>query len=184
MKVLVVEDEWLVRELIVGELLDEGFDVVEAESGEAALARYHEHNPDVLFTDIRLPGQIDGWDVAERCRASNSELPVVYATGRSSSASSFVETCARAVHDGVRPVCAVGAAGRERDHRGYVDSYPFLAEPLALNIAAVEMNGCMSSLGPRSRPAGPPQPALLDGERAFSRPGPGTPPTDPSATRG
>ena len=43
MKVLVVEDEWLVRELIVGELLDAGFDVVEAESGEAALARYHEH---------------------------------------------------------------------------------------------------------------------------------------------
>ena len=36
MKVLVVEDEWLVRELIVGELLDAGFDVVEAESGEAA----------------------------------------------------------------------------------------------------------------------------------------------------
>src|SRR5829696_926234 len=83
MKVLVVEDEWLVRELIVGELLDAGFDVVEAESGEAALARYHEHNPDVLFTDIRLPGQIDGWDVAERCRASNSDLPVVYATGYS-----------------------------------------------------------------------------------------------------
>jgi len=49
MKVLVVEDEWLVRELIVGELLDAGFDVVEAESGEAALARYHEHNPDVLL---------------------------------------------------------------------------------------------------------------------------------------
>ena len=84
MKVLVVEDEWLVRELIVGELLDAGFDVVEAESGEAALARYHEHNPDVLFTDIRLPGQIDDWDVAERCRASNSDLPVVYATGYSS----------------------------------------------------------------------------------------------------
>jgi CheY-like chemotaxis protein len=83
MKVLVVEDEWLVRELIVGELLDAGFDVVEAESGEAALARYHEHNPDVLFTDIRLPGQIDGWDVAEHCRASNSDLPVVYATGYS-----------------------------------------------------------------------------------------------------
>ena len=83
MKVLVVEDEWLVRELIVGELLDAGFDVVEAESGEAALARYHEHHPDVLFTDIRLPGQIDGWDVAERCRASNSDLPVVYATGYS-----------------------------------------------------------------------------------------------------
>src|SRR3954467_911674 len=75
MNVLVVEDEWLVRELIVAELLEAGFDVVEAESGEAALARYH--NPDVLFTDVRLPGRIDGWDVAERCRASNSDLPVV-----------------------------------------------------------------------------------------------------------
>ena len=152
MKVLVVEDERLVRELIVGELLDAGFDVVEAESGEAALARYHEHNPDVLFTDIRLSGQINGWDVAERCRASNSELPVVYATGRSSSASSFVETCARAVHDGVRPVCAVGAAGRERDHRGYVNSYPFLCRA-----------ACPEHSGGRDERlyefAGPPQPA-------------------------
>jgi len=38
MKVLVVEDEWLVRELIVGELLDAGFDVVEAEC-QSALER-------------------------------------------------------------------------------------------------------------------------------------------------
>ena len=106
MKVLVVEDEWLVRELIVGELLDAGFDVVEAESGEAALARYHEHNPDVLFTDIRLPGRIDGWDVAERCRASNSDLPVVYATGYSPTEHRLVpgavliskpSTCARVI---------------------------------------------------------------------------------------
>jgi FixJ family two-component response regulator len=35
----------------------------------------------VLVTDIRLPGQIDGWQVAELCRENDPELPVIYATG-------------------------------------------------------------------------------------------------------
>ena len=36
---------------------------------------------DVLFTDIRLPGRIDGWQIAERCREHDPLLPVIYATG-------------------------------------------------------------------------------------------------------
>jgi DNA-binding NtrC family response regulator len=38
---------------------------------------------DALFTDIRLPGRVDGWDIAEHCRNVDPELPVVYATGYS-----------------------------------------------------------------------------------------------------
>jgi hypothetical protein len=33
-----------------------------------------------LFTDIRLPGKFDGWDIAEHCRNGDPKLPVVYAT--------------------------------------------------------------------------------------------------------
>ena len=79
---LVVEDEALVRQLIVLELEDAGYDVVEAETGEDALAALRRY-PDIqlLFTDIRLPGPLCGWDIAERARAMRPELPVIYATG-------------------------------------------------------------------------------------------------------
>jgi CheY-like chemotaxis protein len=40
----------------------------------------------VLVTDVRLPENIDGWQIAEHCRESNPELPVIYATGYSPAA--------------------------------------------------------------------------------------------------
>ena len=81
MKVLIVEDDELVREMAVESLMDAGFEVVEAATAEEALARCEEHVADILFTDIRLPGSLDGWDVAEQCRETNPRLPVIYATG-------------------------------------------------------------------------------------------------------
>lgn len=82
---LVVEDEPLVRELIVLELEDAGYAVIEAEDGATAL-RLLADNPQValLFTDIRLPGGMTGWDIAERARILRPDIPVIYATGYSS----------------------------------------------------------------------------------------------------
>lgn len=82
---LVVEDEPLVRELIVLELEDAGYDVAEAEDGATALAIL-EREPGValLFTDIRRPGGMTGWDIAERARVLRPGLPVIYTTGYSS----------------------------------------------------------------------------------------------------
>ena len=67
MKVLVVEDEELLRAVAVQALEDAGFQVIEATTGEEAIGKCQEAL-DVLFTDIRLPGKINGWDIAERCR--------------------------------------------------------------------------------------------------------------------
>jgi CheY-like chemotaxis protein len=83
MKVLVVEDEELIRLIVVDALEDAGFEVIEAATGEEALSRCQERVADVLFTDIRLPGTVDGWDVAEHCRDLNPQMPVVYASGHS-----------------------------------------------------------------------------------------------------
>lgn len=81
---LVVEDEPLVRELIVLELEDAGYDVVEAEDGPSALAVLaREPGVRLLFTDIRLPGGMTGWDIAERARAMRPGLHVIYTTGYS-----------------------------------------------------------------------------------------------------
>jgi CheY-like chemotaxis protein len=80
--VLVVEDEPMLREMMVGELADAGFNVLEAESGEAALALLDGGRPvELLFTDIRLAGLLDGWQLAQRARALIPKLHVIYASG-------------------------------------------------------------------------------------------------------
>lgn len=84
-RLLVVEDEALVRELIVLELEDAGYAVVEAEDGPTAIRLLEEHaDIALLFTDIRLPGGLTGWDIAEKARALRPGLPVIYTTGYSS----------------------------------------------------------------------------------------------------
>jgi CheY-like chemotaxis protein len=82
--VLVVEDEPLLCELMVDELKTLGFVVLRATTGEEALRLIDGDEPvDVLFTDIRLPGALDGWDVAEKFRVRNPSGPVIYTTGYS-----------------------------------------------------------------------------------------------------
>jgi CheY-like chemotaxis protein len=81
MKILLVEDEYLVRAVAVEALQEAGFEVIEAGSGEEAIEQCTEHVADALLTDIRLPGKVDGWDLAEHCRISNPHIPVVYVTG-------------------------------------------------------------------------------------------------------
>jgi CheY-like chemotaxis protein len=80
-RVLVVEDDSLIRELVVQALREAGYHVFHASTGEEALAWCKRQLADVLVTDIRLPGDIDGWQIAEHCRQHDPELPVVYATG-------------------------------------------------------------------------------------------------------
>jgi DNA-binding response OmpR family regulator len=80
-RILVVEDDPLVREFVVDALRDEGWAVIEAGDGEEALSWCRQQLADVLVTDIRLPGRIDGWQIAEHCREHDPKLPVIYVTG-------------------------------------------------------------------------------------------------------
>jgi len=88
--ILVVEDETLVRETIACELEDAGFVVLEAETAEAGFEILQQRPVGVLFTDIRLPGRMDGWELAEKARALHPTLPVIYATGYSAEEPRFV----------------------------------------------------------------------------------------------
>ncbi|MDI2076338.1 response regulator [Bradyrhizobium sp. Mp27] len=81
MRILFVEDAPLIREFIVDALREAGYDVIHACDGEEALAWCNRTAADVLVTDVRLPGKIDGWQIAEHCRQHHPELPVIYATG-------------------------------------------------------------------------------------------------------
>jgi CheY-like chemotaxis protein len=78
----VVEDDWLVRADIVLGLQDEGWMVLEASTGDGALKVLLESNSvDLLVTDIGLPDDVTGWEVAEAFRASRPMAPVIYASG-------------------------------------------------------------------------------------------------------
>jgi DNA-binding response OmpR family regulator len=82
--VLYVEDEDLIRELVVEILEEAGFEVVVAADGTAAcdvLDRKLEQRLRALITDINLGGGLDGWAVARHARELNGALPVIYVTG-------------------------------------------------------------------------------------------------------
>ena len=82
--IFVVEDEHLVRELLEHALVENGFAVENAESGEEAIRLLDASGADyrALVTDVNLaPGKLTGWDVAKRGREINPDLPVVYMAG-------------------------------------------------------------------------------------------------------
>lgn len=81
--VLLVEDEVLISTLVADALSESGFSVHEAASADEAL-RYIEAggDVDVLFTDINLPGTMDGRELARRVRERRPEMPIIYASGR------------------------------------------------------------------------------------------------------
>lgn len=84
MCVLLVEDEWLIRSIMAESLMDAGFDVVHAGSADEAFERIGRASKaiSVLVTDIHLPGDRNGLDVAEEMRRRQPTLPVIVATGR------------------------------------------------------------------------------------------------------
>ncbi len=82
-RVLVVEDEALVRLILAETLEDEGFEVVEAATGDEAARLLDEVDGfDLVVTDIQMPGDLDGIAVGKRVRSRHAHVPVIYVTGR------------------------------------------------------------------------------------------------------
>lgn len=79
-KVLVVDDEPTVREVVVGYLRRDGHEVAEAADGHTALALLDAEPPDLVVLDMMLPG-VNGLDILRRVR-SNGDIPVIMLTAR------------------------------------------------------------------------------------------------------
>ncbi|MDQ4136419.1 MAG: response regulator [Pseudomonadota bacterium] len=81
-RILVVEDDVVLRDMLVRGLQKSGYDVLSAETGERALALLREWGEgiDWLFVDIRLPGVIDGWVVGSEFTLNHPLRPVIYAS--------------------------------------------------------------------------------------------------------
>ena len=81
-RVLVVEDEILVSEWVAQELTEQGFAVQAVTNADDAVGRLTTQAVDVLFTDLNLPGGMDGAALARRARQLWPNLAVVYASAR------------------------------------------------------------------------------------------------------
>ncbi len=92
--VLVVDDEVSILDTLQILLRGEGFDVTVAKSGREALERFEEASPDVVLTDIRMPG-VTGLDLLAQIRERDPETPVILMTAQAS-----LQSAVQAVNQG------------------------------------------------------------------------------------
>jgi CheY-like chemotaxis protein len=81
-RILVVEDESLVRELLVEVLTDAGFEVDEAQDAEEAGSLIDADGYKLLLTDVHMPGARDGMDLALQAREHKPSMPILFVTAR------------------------------------------------------------------------------------------------------
>ena len=93
--VLVVEDEVLIRLVIADYLRDCGYKVHEAVSGEEAIAilQAPEVSIDVVFSDVEMPGSMDGFALARWVRANKPGMEVILTSGIERSADIAATLC-------------------------------------------------------------------------------------------
>ena len=75
-RILIADDEPSVREVLATLLLDEGHTVQQARDGRVALEMITEELPDLVITDVMMPG-LDGWALLASVRARTATLPVI-----------------------------------------------------------------------------------------------------------
>ncbi len=91
--ILTVDDDSVTCDLLCEVFTREGYDATCEHSGEAALARIAEDQPDLLLSDIRMKTSLDGLSLLELVRRDYSAIPVVLMTAFGS-----IETAVRAVN--------------------------------------------------------------------------------------
>ena len=79
-KILVIDDEQGIRDMLAYALLQQGYEIVTISSGEEGIKRVREEKFDVVISDIKMPG-IDGITVLGEIKKINSEIEVIMATG-------------------------------------------------------------------------------------------------------
>jgi PAS domain S-box-containing protein len=79
-RVLIIDDEEIIRDSIATYLEDSGFIVCQAGDGREGLSRFHETTPDVVLLDLRMP-RMDGLEVLEAIAGRLDRIPVIVVTG-------------------------------------------------------------------------------------------------------
>ena len=79
-KILVIDDEQSIRDLLDRLLRRKGYDVIVAESGQKGLECFRRERPDVIVLDLKMP-EMDGLTVLRQIRSLNRSQPVIVLTG-------------------------------------------------------------------------------------------------------
>lgn len=79
-KVLIIDDEAIVRQQLRRSLELRGYDVIEANCGTAGIASFQSHTPDLIILDMTMPG-LDGAEVVNELRARGAVVPILLASG-------------------------------------------------------------------------------------------------------
>ena len=80
-KILIIDDEAPIRDILVASLQDEGFTVSSAADGESGLKALREFSPDIVFLDIWMPGTLDGIEVLTQARKQFPDIEFVMISG-------------------------------------------------------------------------------------------------------
>ncbi len=107
-RILVVDDQALLRELVRVTLMNDNCEVIEAQSGEEAIELAHQQLPDLILMDIMMPGGMDGFEASRILKADTqtSRCPIIAMTAK------------------------VQQADRQKAHESGVDDY--LTKPFSL----------------------------------------------------
>jgi CheY-like chemotaxis protein len=79
-RILVIDDEDAVRDILSQMLRAEGHQVVLASDGEEGIRRFQKEKFDIVFTDLGMP-KISGWEVSKRVKGINPKVPIAMITG-------------------------------------------------------------------------------------------------------
>lgn len=86
--ILIIEDEKDILALLSGLLESEGYQVITACNGRDGIAKFQEHNPDLIITDVRMP-IMDGIEVLREVKTKESDTEVIILTGHSDEATAI-----------------------------------------------------------------------------------------------
>jgi DNA-binding response OmpR family regulator len=81
-KVLLIEDETMLAQIVTDSLEVRGFNMLHAAHGEAGWQLFRQERPDIVIMDIMMPG-IDGFSLAQKIRQEDKDIPIIFLTARS-----------------------------------------------------------------------------------------------------
>lgn len=155
-KLLLVEDEQTLADIIADTLSGNGFDVRVAYDGEQGIAACEEFAPEVIVSDIMMP-KVDGFSLADRLRRSHSHVPILFLSARSS-VDDVVEGFERGASDYLRKPFAMSElivrlralAGRtERQQRDDRHSYAIGSYLFDYDKRLLSRGNCRDTLSAR-----------------------------------
>ncbi len=114
LSVLVVEDEVLIRMIVSDALRDAGYSVIEAMNGDEAVEILGASAViDLIFTDVRMPGAVDGLALLGYARSRFPDLPVIITSGHLQPAAAFADGATEFLSKPYRPEQVIAVIGTE-----------------------------------------------------------------------